>query len=260
VAVLKRDYYEVLGVPRDADDEAIRRAYYTLARDAHPDVANSPDAEELFRELAEAYSVLSKREARLLYDRYGYRGRGNQGLDEALWEARAAQVARGENIHIDLEVRNFEADEGTRRVVTYMAVSRCQACMGRGSVGGVPDPECEYCGGAGRKRTVSHLDAAELLQIEPCSACVAEMCSRCDGTGTVMAERRLRILIPPGVEEGTQLRVSGDGHDAGAGSIPGDLFLGVHVLPAPRDPRVVRYAAFVLLLVAIVTLVLYLMP
>jgi molecular chaperone DnaJ len=258
VAVVKRDYYEVLGVPRDADDEAIRHAYYALARDAHPDVADSPDAEELFRELAEAYSVLSKREARLLYDRYGYRGRGNQGFDEALWEARPAQVPRGENIHIDVEVRSFEAEEGTRRVVIYAAVARCQACMGRGSVG-VPDPECEYCGGSGRKRTVSHLDVAELLQIEPCSACVAEVCGHCDGTGTVMAERRLRLLIPPGVEEGMQLRVSGDGNDAGAGSIPGDLLVHVHVLPAPRDPRVVRYAAFVLLLIAIATLALYLM-
>jgi molecular chaperone DnaJ len=258
VAVVKRDYYEVLGVPRDADEEAIRRAYYALARDAHPDVADSPDAEEEFRELAEAYSVLSKREARLLYDRYGYRGRGNQGFDEALWDARPPQVARGENVHVDLEVKSFEAAEGTRRVVSYAAVSRCQACMGRGAVG-LPDPECEYCGGTGRKRTVSHLDVAELLQIEPCPACVAEACSRCFGTGTVLAERRLRLLIPAGVEDGTQLRVSGDGDDAGAGSIPGDLLVRVHVLPPPKDPRVVRYAAFVLLIVAIATLVLYLL-
>jgi hypothetical protein len=257
VAVVKRDYYEVLGVPRDAEEEAIRRAYYVLAREAHPDVADSPDAEEEFRELAEAYSVLSKREARLLYDRYGYRGRGNLGFDEALWEARPPQVARGENVHVDLEIRGFEATEGTRRLVSYEAVVRCQACMGRGDVGSA-DPECEYCGGTGRKRTVSNLDVAELLQIEPCPECVAEPCSRCYGTGTVLAERRIRLLIPPGVEEGTQLRVSGDGNDAGAGSIPGDLLVRVHVLPAPADPRIVRYAAFVLLTAAIATLVLYL--
>jgi molecular chaperone DnaJ len=256
VAVLKRDYYEVLGVPRDSDEEAIRRAFYALARESHPDVADSPNAEEEFRELAEAYSVLSKREARLLYDRYGYRGRGNQGFDEALWEARAPQVARGENVHIDLEIRSFEAAEGARRLVSYEAVVRCQACMGRGLVG-LPDPECEVCLGTGRKRTVSHLDVAQLLQIEACPACVAEPCSRCDGTGTVTAERRIRLLIPPGVEEGAQLRVSGDGHDAGAGSIPGDLLVHVHVLPAPMDPRIVRYCAFALLLVAIATLVLY---
>jgi molecular chaperone DnaJ len=259
VAVVKRDYYEVLGVPRDADEETIRRAYYVLAREAHPDVADSPDdAEEDFRELAEAYSVLSKREARLLYDRYGYRGRGNQGFDEALWEARPPQVARGENVHVDLEVRSFEAAEGTRRLVSYRAVVRCQACMGRGSVG-QPDPECEICGGTGRRRTVSHLDVGQLLQIDVCPACVAEPCARCEGTGTVATERRIRLLIPPGVEEGTQLRVSGDGNDAGAGSIPGDLLVRVHVLPAPKDPRIVRYIAFALLIVAIATLVLYLL-
>lgn len=255
MAAVKRDYYEVLGLPRDADEEAIKRAFHALARDWHPDVADSPDAEERFRELAEAYSVLSKREARLLYDRYGYRGRGNQGFDEALWDVRP-RVERGENVHTDIEIRSFEAAEGTRRVIGYQAAIRCAACMGRGSVG-LPDPECEYCGGTGRKRTVSHLDVANLLQIEPCPACVGEPCSRCGGTGTISTERRVRLRLPPGVEDGTQLRVSGDGNYAGVGSIPGDLLVRVHVSPPPRDPRVVRYAAFMLLLVAIAALVLY---
>ena len=256
VSAVKRDYYEVLGVSRDADPDAVRRAFHSLARDWHPDVADSPDAEERFRELAEAYSVLSKREARLLYDRYGYRGRGNQGFDEALWEARPPQVARGENVHTEIEIRTFEADEGTKRLVSFQAVVRCTACMGRGSLG-LPDPECEDCGGTGRKRTVSHLDVAQILQIEACPACVGEPCPRCGGGGTVPAVRRIRLLIPPGVEDGTQLRVSGDGNDAGAGSVPGDLLVRVHVLPPPRDPRAVRYVAFLLLLLAVATLVLY---
>jgi molecular chaperone DnaJ len=246
----------VLGLSRDADGLTIKRAFHALARDWHPDVADSPDAEVRFRELAEAYGVLSKREARLLYDRYGYRGRGNQGFDEALWEARPPAAARGENVHVGIELRHFEAAEGTRRLVLYEAAVRCKACMGRGSVG-LPDPECDYCGGSGRKRTVSHLDVANLLQIEPCAACVGEACSQCDGDGTVTAERRIRLLVPPGVEDGAQLRVGGDGNDAGAGSVPGDLLVRVRVLPAPRDPRIVRYAAFLLLLVAVATLVLY---
>jgi molecular chaperone DnaJ len=255
-AATKRDYYEVLGLSRDADEEAVKRAFHALARDWHPDVAEAEDAEERFRELAEAYSVLSKREARLLYDRYGYRGRGNQGFDEALWEARPPSVARGENIHTEIELRSFEAAEGSRQIVNFPAVVRCKACMGRGSVG-LPDPECEYCGGTGRKRTVSHLDVAKVLQLDPCPACLGEPCAQCGGRGTVIAERRIRLLVPPGVENGAQLRVSGDGHDAGAGSIPGDLLVRVHVLPPPRDPRIVRYAAFVLLVIAIVTLLLY---
>lgn len=256
MAAVKRDYYEVLGVPRDADVESIRRAFHGLARDWHPDVADAADAEERFRELAEAYSVLSKREARLLYDRYGYRGRGNQGFDEALWQARPRSAPRGENVHVGIELRSFEAVEGTRRLVTYQAVTRCKACMGRGSVG-VPDPGCEYCGGTGRKRTVSNLDVANLLQIEPCSACVGEACPLCDGEGTVPAERRIRLLVPAGIQDGTQLRVSGDGNDAGAGSIPGDLLIRVKVIPPPRDPLVVRYAAFALMVVAIGVLLLY---
>ena len=256
VAAVKRDYYEVLGLPRDADDEAIKRAFHSLARDWHPDVADAPDAEARFRELAEAYGVLSKREARLLYDRYGYRGRGNQGFDEALWEARPAVAARGENVYVGIELRSFEASEGARQIVSYEAVVRCKACMGRGSVG-LPDPECESCGGTGRKRTLSSLEVAHLLQIEPCPACVAEACSQCGGKGTVVAERRIRLVVPPGVQDGAQLRVGGDGHDAGAGSIPGDLLVSVKVLSPPRDPRLVRYAALVLLIAAVATLVLY---
>src|SRR2546422_7672695 len=165
VATVKRDYYEVLGLSRDANQETIKRAFHSLARDCHPDVADEPDAEVRFGELAEAYSVLSKREARLLYDRYGYRGRGNQGFDDAIWAVRP-RAERGENVHAEIEIRSFEAQEGTRRLVTFHAVVRCKACMGRGSLG-LPDPECEYCGGTGRKRTLSHLDVAHLMQIEP---------------------------------------------------------------------------------------------
>jgi molecular chaperone DnaJ len=256
MAAVKRDYYEVLGLARDADGDTIKRAFHSLARDWHPDVADAPDAESRFRELAEAYSVLSKREARLLYDRYGYRGRGNQGFDDALWDARPAVATRGENVHVGIELWSFEATEGTRQMVSYQALVRCQACMGRGSVG-LPDPECEDCGGTARKRTVSSLEVADLLQIEPCPACLAEPCSECNGEGTVSAERRIRLLVPAGVQDGAQLRVGGDGNDAGAGSIPGDLLVRLTVLAPPRDSRLVRYAALVLLVVAIATLTLY---
>jgi molecular chaperone DnaJ len=256
VAVLKRDYYEVLKVSPEADIDAIRRAFYALAREWHPDVADAPDAEARFRELAEAYSVLSKHESRVLYDRYGYRGRGNQGFDEGVWEARPPEIVRGDNIQTALEVRSFEAEEGTRRLITFHAIVRCTACMGRGTLS-LPDPECEYCLGTGRKRTVSNLDAAHVLQMEACPSCVGEPCPRCDGRGTVESERKIRLRIPPGVEDGAQLRVSGDGNDAGAGSVPGDLLVRLRVLPPPKDPRVVRYLAFALLLVAIVSLALY---
>jgi molecular chaperone DnaJ len=256
VAVAKRDYYDVLGVSREADDEAIRRAFHGLARDWHPDVADAPDAEARFRELAEAYSVLSKRESRLLYDRYGYRGRGRQGFDEALWEARPSEVVRGENIITELEVRSFEAEEGTRRLITFHAIVRCTACMGRGLLG-LPDPDCEHCRGTGRKQPALRMYFGDEESSEPCPACVAEPCPRCQGEGTIETERRIRLRIPPGVEDGAQLRVSGDGNDAGAGSVPGDLLVRLHVLPPPKDPRAVRYLALTLLVITVAALAVY---
>jgi molecular chaperone DnaJ len=219
LSLVKRDYYEVLGVERDADDETIRRAFHELARSWHPDVANAPDAEVRFRELAEAYSVLSRSESRALYDRYGYRGRGNAGFGDVV----PVDAARGENIHADLELRSFEAEAGTRRVITFHAIVRCNACDGRGALGD------------------------------------GEQCPDCKGTGTTQTERRLRLRIAAGVvDDGALLRVAGDGNDAGAGSVPGDLLVHVHVLPAPKDSRAARYLALLLLLVAIAALVLYL--
>jgi DnaJ-class molecular chaperone len=184
-------------------------------------VALSEEAEARFRELAEAYTVLSKSESRLLYDRYGYRGRGNQGLDEALWEGRE-QIERGENVHLSLELKSFEADQGTRRLITYEANVRCDNCQGRG-VTGEADPECRVC----------------------------------DGTGAVASERKLRLIIPAGLVNGSQLRVNGDGNYGGWGSVPGDLLVDVTVIPAPRDPRLVRYLALALLLIALATLAIY---
>lgn len=130
---------------------------------------------------------------------------------------------RGDDIHTELELRSFEAEEGTRRVIRFDAAERCPACLGRGTVA------------------------------------VGEPCARCAGRGLVEEERRLRLHIPPGLEDGAQLRVRGDGNDAGMDADPGDLLVHVHVLPAPKDPRTVRYLAFALLLVAIAALALYLL-
>jgi molecular chaperone DnaJ len=255
MATVSRDYYEVLGLSRDADEETIKRAFHSLARECHPDVADAPDAEVRFRELAEAYGVLSKREARLLYDRYGYRGPGNRGFDEARWEDRTP-AKRGENVHLTLELQGFEADAGSRRIVSYEVAIRCETCVGHGSLQ-FADPGCTLCGGTGRRRQALQLHFSDLLQIEECPNCAPRPCSTCGGRGTVAAPRRIRLRVPPGVEDGAQLRVGGEGDDAGAGSIPGDLLVNVRLLRPPRDPRLVGLAAVVLLLISVSTLVLY---
>ena len=251
------DYYDLLGVGRDADAETIRKAFHAAARDCHPDISDAPDAERHFRHLAEAYSVLSKPGPRLLYDRYGYRGRGNSGFDDALWEGRE-RAPRGDSVHASIEIRPFEADTGTRRVVRFHAARPCADCGGRGAKG-EPDPACPACGGTGKRRRVSNLEVARLLHIEACADCGGTTCATCEGTGLVVEEQRLRVRVPRGVEDGAQLRVAGEGDATGpADGLPGDLIVQVRVQPEPRDLRAVRYVALALFVGALILLIAYL--
>jgi molecular chaperone DnaJ len=252
---VKADYYEVLGVPRDADEDAVRRAFHTRARDCHPDVSDSPEDHQRFRELAEAYGVLSKPASRLLYDRYGYRGRGNQALVEEA-DGDDGPGERGENVRTRVELEAYEAVRGARKLVHYEAEIECPSCDGFGVLG-EPDPECEECGGTGQIREVSEVAAAHILRIETCAACGLEPCDECDGTGVVFAERLVRVRIPPGIQDGDQLRVSGEGGIGDPHAPAGDLLVDLAVRPEPRDPRLVRYLALAGLLAAIALLVAY---
>jgi len=251
---VKRDYYEILGVAPDADGNAIRRAFHALARQWHPDVAESSEAEDRFREITEACSVLSKPEARLLYDRYRSRGRGNQGFDEALRKA-SPPIPRSENVRIQIKLRAFETKQGTRQVVEYQAEACCLTCMGHGMTG-LPDTDLEDSGAAER-RQLSDINLAHLFQIEPLPARVGGPCSRCGEKGTVSIGRRLCLLVPEGLDDGAQLRVRGAGNYGGIGLLSSDLLVDVQVLPAPKDPTFIRYTALTLALVSIATLVLY---
>jgi molecular chaperone DnaJ len=255
VAAVKSDYYDVLGVPREADEETIRRAFHALARDCHPDVSDAPEDHQRFQELAEAYSVLSKPASRLLYDRYGYRGRGNALFEEGGDED--DPPPRGENVHVRIELRASDARRGTARVLQYEAPTLCDVCEGHGVIG-EPDPECPDCDGTGQVREVSNLAAARILRIESCATCGVEPCDECEGTGLVDVERRLRVRIPPGLEDGDHVRVAGEGGDAGALGIPGDLLLEVSVVAKPQDPPAVRYLALVGAVAAALLLAAYL--
>ena len=221
VAAVKADYYEVLGVTRDADDEAIQKAFQAAARELHPDVSDSAEAEGRLRELAEAYSVLSKPAARLLYDRYGYRGRGSAAFDEALMDAEEPGIP-GESIHLPLELEPVEAAEGTSRTVQFEVARPCMTCSGPNTTG-EPDPNCASCGGSGRE----------------------------------FVERLLKVRTPPGIDTGTLLRVSGEGDAGDRGGVPGDLLLEVIVLLEPHDRRFLRYASLALFLCALGLLIAY---
>jgi len=241
VAAVRRDYYDVLGIPRDADAATIKRAFHAQARQWHPDLAASAGAEERFRELAEAYSVLSRRDTRALYDKYGY-----QGVPHGV--THAVDHDADSDIRLELELPAYEAFAGGRRLVAYQTQVQCTTCAGRGMVGEL-DPACELCGGLG-------YDPASAAG-KPCPVCFADPCAGCGATGVVTAKRRLRVVTPPGVESGSWLRVTGEGH-ASASGVPGDLLVHVHVGPPPKDRRTVRYVSIVLLLVAVVALALYL--
>lgn len=148
----------MLGVPRTADDESIRKAYRALARELHPDVSDEPYAEERFSELTAAYGVLSKPSARFLYDRFGYRGRGG-GLGPR----------RDSRVVAEVELDPLEADRGTRREVRLAAEEECDLCRGTGAVPGTKSRACDTCGGKGRMRISAGLSVGRWLQVEICA-------------------------------------------------------------------------------------------
>lgn len=243
--VRERDCYEVLGVPRAADGEEIRRAFRRLARELHPDVSALPQAGERFRELSVAYTVLSNPRARYLYDRFGYRGRGNG------FGSRRRRSAGHAPILAEVELDTFDAARGTRREVRYTRRDECLACGGEGVASVSEAHHCDTCGGTGRVRVFSGLGIARWLQVETCPDCGGESrapsrdCPECGGAGSVTGERVVNVRIPPGVEDGTRLRVMGEKQDE---------HLLVRVRPLPEDSLLLRTLAAVLLVCALALL------
>jgi molecular chaperone DnaJ len=227
-----QDFYDVLGVPRTADADAIRQAYRRRARELHPDVSTEPDAEERVRELNAAYAVLSDSQSRMLYDRFGYRGRGN-GLGPLRTTANPREPV------VEVEVDAFEAARGARREVRYATSERCSACKGTGRSHA---PPCSTCNGKGRVTRAQGLDEAEWVHVVDCPDCGGPgRCPDCDGSGTRAREETLKIRIPAGVEDGSRLRVVDD---------PGSEQLLIQVRPI-EDSLLVRIVAAALLVCAL---------
>jgi molecular chaperone DnaJ len=262
MATTQRDYYEILGLSRAADDGEIKRAFRTLARELHPDVSEAEDAQERFREVVEAYEVLSKRETRELYDRFGHAGLRSGGFsptqfdfgslsdlfsaffgDDLFGVGARPRRTRGADVAVEVEIELAEAAQGTKRQVPFPVAVSCQTCAGSGAAPGTTPIACPTCGGAGRLQQISRSAFGEFVRMQTCPACrgagqqIAEPCPDCRGEGRVVEERQLEVEIPPGIHDGQQIRISGEGHAGGGGARSGDAYVRVRI---HADPRFVR--------------------
>ena len=261
---MPRDYYDVLGVGRDADASEIKKAFRQLARELHPDVNDhDPEAEEKFKAAAEAYEVLSDDERRRTYDAYGHEGLRSGGFDprsasfgsiddilQAFFGGGGAGFgfggdarAAGADILVAAEIELAEVATGVRREISYEAVGSCEHCHGNSAEPGTPIETCERCGGAGQLRQVSRTPFGQMVRGVTCDACGGAgkipqtPCGECAGSGRTRGTRAQAVEIPAGIESGQRLRVSGAGHAGDPGAYPGDLYVEVTVAEDERFER-----------------------
>jgi molecular chaperone DnaJ len=268
MATRPRDPYEVLGVPRDADESQIKKAFRKLARELHPDVnRHDPDAEEKFKEAAEAYEILNDAERRALYDRYGHDGLRSGGyapnfegfgsisdLFDAFFggfggafggggAGGPAGPAQGRDLGVEAEITLADAAAGTSIDLSFEAIDTCEVCHGNGAKPGTPIVTCERCGGVGVLQAVTRSPFGQVMRQMPCDVChgegkVAEQpCEHCDGRGREVRRRTLRVDVPAGIGDGQRIRLTGRGHAGERGGPPGDLYVLVRVL---ADERFIR--------------------
>ena len=262
-----RDPYEILGVAREADETTIKKAFRKLARELHPDVnRHDPDAEEKFKEAAEAYEILSDAERRATYDRYGHDGLRSGGFSpnfegfgsiSDLFDAffgggggggfggggRGGPMQGGDVAVIATSITLAQAAEGVEVELNFEAVDLCQVCNGNGAQPGTPIVTCERCGGAGMLQAVSRTPFGQVVRQVPCDVCggdgrtAEQPCEHCDGRGREVRHRTMRVDIPPGIDDGQRVRITGRGHAGDRGGPAGDLYVLVHV---EADERFLR--------------------
>ena len=265
-----RDYYEVLGVSRDADEATIKKAFRRLARELHPDVnRHDPEAEEKFKQAAEAYEVLFDPDRRATYDRYGHEGLRMGGyapnfdsfasvadIFEAFFGGaspfgdifgaaggRAGGAVHGGDVAVTAEINLAEAARGTTVEVSYEAVALCEHCRGNGAEPGTPIETCSRCGGSGQLRAVSRTPFGQIVRAAPCDVChgegrvAREPCKVCRGRGRRVERPKVAVDVPAGIADGQRIRIAGRGHAGERGGPPGDLYV---LIGIREDPRFVR--------------------
>jgi molecular chaperone DnaJ len=261
----KRDYYEVLGVSRDASKDDIKRAYRKLALKYHPDRNKSTGAEEKFKEISEAYAVLSDDEKRSQYDQFGmsgisgkynwddiFRGAdfdsifrdmgfgGFESIFDIFFGGRARRrygPRKGADLRYSLEISLEDAAFGLKTEVDVPGLSICETCKGTGAKPGTGPKTCPKCGGTGEIRHTRSFGFAHFTEVETCRECggrgvfVENLCPTCKGTGRVQRLRKISLKIPPGIDEGYQLRLAGEGEPGVQGGPRGDLYVSISLKP-----------------------------
>ncbi len=262
-SVSKRDYYDILGVPRDASKDDLKSAYRRLAKQYHPDVNKDHTAEEKFKEVSEAYSVLSDDEKRSAYNRYGHAAfQGGQGaadfsgftVDDIFEQffgsfggTRTAGARRGPrrgaDLRYELSITFDEATHGVQKEIEVTRAETCPTCSGKGAEPGTEPVRCPTCKGAGEIRQVRQTFLGSMVNVSTCPTCqgtgetIATPCHTCKGRGRVRNTRKLIVNIPPGVDIGTQIRLSNEGEPGSGGGPAGNLYVVLNVEPHPYFRR-----------------------
>jgi molecular chaperone DnaJ len=255
------DYYETLGVDKNATKDEIKSAFRKKARQLHPDVNKAPDAEEKFKELGKAYETLSDEDKRAVYDRYGEEGLNNAGYSSGgpfeggfgdlndifnsffggfggfgggyQQDPNAPQA--GEDLRVDIEIDFEQAVFGVEKEVTIEHLEKCSACGGSGAEPGSSPVKCPTCGGSGKVRQTTQTILGHFTQITSCPDChgsgqkIEKPCHACKGYGKVAKEKSIKIKIPAGVDHGSKMRVSSEGDAGKNGGPAGDLYVVIRV-------------------------------
>ncbi len=269
-----KDYYQILGIPRDAQTEDIRRAYRQLAREFHPDLNSDPRSADRMREINEAYEVLSDPDKRARYDQFGTvepgaefgpftGGFGDFGLGDIFetffggafpTRTRERGPVRGADLKAQVRITLLEAATGTEKEIVVPRLERCSACNGTGAEASTFPAMCSRCNGKGELRQVNQSLFGQFIQVIECPDCGGEgtiirsPCPKCRGSGLGRATHRIKVRVPPGADETTKIRLTGEGEAGPRGGSIGDLYV---YFTVEKDPRFERSDADLLVSVAI---------